>query len=317
MRQNNTTLYILAGILWAIQTVFALINVFTGEVEGLGMIIGIGLAVLEGICAYALFVGDTYRFHGSIKILSIAISIAAGIVALYMLKLMSFAPGITLGIILLLGLLVAEYWALTSVAAKADENEPLDSCWYIPGALYVATVVFSYLFVKSIANKYGLSLNVAGSLISDNLVTLIFSLAVFFITGYAFYDAQKGAINNGPVPPHNTNYPMGGSGGPDSSSVFGNLYSNSFKQQNMGGTQNINNQFANNQQANMNPYNTQNNAYGNSAYTNTPNNSYGNNMNNNTSNNVNGNNSLGSSSDVSGAESDKPSGSSMFTLKKD
>lgn len=303
MRQNNTTLYVLAGILWAIQTLFALINVFTGEVEGLGMIIGIGLAVLEGICAYALFVGDTYRFHGSIKILSIAISVAAGIVALYMMKLMSIAPGITLGIILLLGLLVAEYWALTSVAAKADENEPLDNCWYIPGALYLATVVFSYLFVKSIANKYGMKLDVAGSLISDNLVTLIFSLAVFFITGYAFFDAQKSAVNNGPTPPQNTNYPMG-PGGPDSSSVFGNLYSNSFKQQNMGGTQNINNQFANNQQANMNPYNTQNNAYGNSAYTNTP-------------NNANGNNSLGSSSDVSGAESEKPSGSSMFTLKKD
>ena len=128
MRQNNTTLDILAGILWAIQTLFALINVFTGEIETLGMIIGLGMAVLEGICAYALFIGDTYRFHGSIKILSIAISVAAGIVALYMLRLMSFVPGVTLGIILLLGLLVAEYWSLTSVSAKADENEPLDNC---------------------------------------------------------------------------------------------------------------------------------------------------------------------------------------------
>ena len=281
MRQNNTTLYILAGILWAIQTLFALINVFTGEIETLGMIIGLGMAVLEGICAYALFVGDTYRFHGSIKILSIAISVAAGIVALYMLRLMSFAPGVTLGIILLLGLLVAEYWSLTSVSAKADENEPLDNCWYIPGAIYVATVVFTYLFVNSIANKYGISLNVAGSLISDNLVTLIFGLAVFFITGYAFYDAQKSAINNDPTPPQNTNFPMGGQSGPDSSSVFGNLYSNSYKQQNMGGTQNINN------------------------------------MNNNEPNNANGNNSYDSTSETSGTESDKPSGSSMFTLKKD
>ncbi len=281
MRQNNTTLYILAGILWAIQTLFALINVFTGEIETLGMIIGLGMAVLEGICAYALFIGDTYRFHGSIKILSIAISVAAGIVALYMLRLMSFVPGVTLGIILLLGLLVAEYWSLTSVSAKADENEPLDNCWYIPGAIYVATVVFTYLFVNSIANKYGISLNVAGSLISDNLVTLIFGLAVFFITGYAFYDAQKSAINNDPRPPQNTNFPMGGQSGPDSSSVFGNLYSNSYKQQNMGGTQNINN------------------------------------MNNNEPNNANGNNSYDSTSETSGAESDKPSGSSMFTLKKD
>ena len=281
MRQNNTTLYILAGILWAIQTLFALINVFTGEIETLGMIIGLGMAVLEGICAYALFIGDTYRFHGSIKILSIAISVAAGIVALYMLRLMSFVPGVTLGIILLLGLLVAEYWSLTSVSAKADENEPLDNCWYIPGAIYVATVVFTYLFVNSIANKYGISLNVAGSLISDNLVTLIFGLAVFFITGYAFYDAQKSAINNDPGPPQNTNFPMGGQSGPDSSSVFGNLYSNSYKQQNMGGTQNINN------------------------------------MNNNEPNNANGNNSYDSTSETSGAESDKPSGSSMFTLKKD
>lgn len=137
------------------------------------------------------------------------------------------------------------------------------------------------MFVNSIANKYGISLNVAGSLISDNLVTLIFGLAVFFITGYAFYDAQKSAINNDPRPPQNTNFPMGGQSGPDSSSVFGNLYSNSYKQQNMGGTQNINN------------------------------------MNNNEPNNANGNNSYDSTSETSGAESDKPSGSSMFTLKKD
>ncbi len=299
MRQNNTTLYVLAGILWALQTIFTLINAFTGEVETLAIIIGLGIAALEGICAYALFIGDTYKFHGSIKILSIIISVAVGIVLTQLIKILSYLPGIGFGLIILLLLLASVYWALVSVSEKADENEPLDKYWYIPGALYLISVVFSYMLVKSMENKYGLSLNVAGSLISDNLVTLIFGLAVFFITGYAFYDAQRGVGNNGPTPPQNTNIPMGG---PDSSSVFGNLYSNGYQQQNMGGAPGNN----------MNPYN----AAMNNAYNPTQNNAYGN-FNNTVQNNAYGSNASDNVSETNNVENEKPSGSGMFTLKKD
>ena len=217
MRQNNTVFYTIAGVFWTIQTVLALINLVTGEAEGLGMLIGIGLTVIEGICAYALFTGDTYKFYKSIKILSIAITVSAVIIFLTMIRLLSILPGVFLGLMLLLALLSAQYWALTDVAKKTDDNDSVEKSWYIPGIIYLVSIIFSYAYLQSIVSKYGVDMNVGGALISDNLVMLIFGVALFFFTGYSFYYAQKSAVNNISAYQSGQNYP---------NNAYNNVYSN-------------------------------------------------------------------------------------------
>ena len=84
----------------------------------------------------------------------------------------------------------------------ADDNEPVDKFWYVPGVIYLITIVFSYAMVSSIASKYDINVNSIGGLISDNLIMLIFGATMYFITGYAFYDAQKQAVGNAPATPN-------------------------------------------------------------------------------------------------------------------
>lgn len=228
MRQNNTVFYKIAGIFWTIQTILGLVNVFTGEVEGLGMLIGIGLMICEGICAYALFTGDTYKFYTCIKILSIAVTVAVVIIALASIRILSIIPGVYLGMMLVLGLLVADYWFLTDVSKKADDNISVEKNWYIPGVIYLVTILVSYAFVESVASKYGLNMDVGSVLISDNLVMLIFGTALFFFTGYGFYEAQKSAVNGGAAYASEQNMQNNVSNG--AMNVFGNIYNNNQRQ---------------------------------------------------------------------------------------
>lgn len=249
MKRYDTAYFIIAGVFWAIQTVLSLINVFSSEIEGLGMIIGIGLVVCEGLCAYALFIGDAYKFYNNIKILSIAVTVAVVIIVLALIRMLSILPGVFLGMVLVLGLLVADYWSLTDVAKKADDNISVEKSWFIPGAIYLATIIVSYAFVQSIASKYGVNMDVGSVLISDNLVMLIFSTALFFFTGYAFNAAQNSVIDatssNQPSQNYQNNVPNFGS------NVFGNIQNYS------GNVQNENVQSQNEQTQNVQNENVQ------------------------------------------------------------
>lgn len=239
MRQNNTVFYKIAGVFWAIQVILGLVNAFTGEAEGLGMLIGIGLVICEGVCAYALFTGDTYKFYISIKILSIAVTVAVVIIALGLIRILSIIPGVYLGMMLVLGLLVADYWSLTDVSQKADENISVEKNWYIPGVIYLVTIIVSYAFVQSVASKYGVNMEIGAALISDNLVMLIFGTALFFFTGYAFYEAQKSAVNGGTAYTPNRNFENNVPNG--AMNVFGNIYTNN-QGQNQYYNPNVNNE---------------------------------------------------------------------------
>ena len=202
MRQNNTVMYKLAGVFWIIQTILTFINIFTEKEEGIALVISLVMATLYAVCAYGLFVGDTYKFYKSIKIFTIIIYVACGIVILSMFSIIAYVGGLAIVMMLIVGMLAAEYWSLTKLAGMADDNEPVDKFWYVPGVIYLVTVIISYLLVQSVVSKYSLNDNVMGGLISDNIIMLIFGTAMYFITGYAFYDAQKQAVSN--VPPAQT-----------------------------------------------------------------------------------------------------------------
>lgn len=202
MRQNNTVLFKLAGVFWIIQTILAVIDIFTEQSEGLALVTGLVMAVLYAVCAYGLFIGDTYKFYKSIKIFSIIIYIACGIVILSMFSIIAYVGGLAIAMMIVFGMLAAEFWSLTKLAGMADDNEPVDKFWYVPGVIYLVTIILSFLMVQSIASKYDINGNVMGGLISDNIVILIFGTAMYFITGYAFYDSQKQAAAN--VPPAQT-----------------------------------------------------------------------------------------------------------------
>ncbi|MBQ9199904.1 MAG: hypothetical protein IJ141_06955 [Lachnospiraceae bacterium] len=202
MRQNNTVMFKLAGVFWIIQTILAVIDIFTEQSEGLAFVIGLVMAALYAVCAYGLFIGDTYKFYKSIKIFSIIIYVACGIVILSMFSIIAYVGGLAIVMMIVIGMLAAEYWSLTKLAGMADDNEPVDKFWYVPGVIYLVTIILSFLMVQSITSKYDINGNVMGGLISDNIVMLIFGTAMYFITGYAFYDSQKQAVTN--VPPAQT-----------------------------------------------------------------------------------------------------------------
>lgn len=202
MRQNNTVLYKIAGIFWGIQTILSLTSIFSEDAQGISIVIGLAIAALYGVCAYGLFIGDTYKFYKSIKIFSIILYVACGIVILSAFSVISLIGGIAVVLILVYLMLAAEFWSLTKLAGMADDNEPVDKFWYVPGVIYLITIVFSYAMVSSIASKYDINVNSIGGLISDNLIMLIFGTTMYFITGYAFYDAQKQAVGNAPATPN-------------------------------------------------------------------------------------------------------------------
>ena len=72
--------------------------------------------------------------------------------------------------IVIVALIIAEFWVLTKLAGMADDNEPVDRFWFVPGVIYVFNTVFSYIFMNSLAATYSLNLSAFGGLNTDNVI---------------------------------------------------------------------------------------------------------------------------------------------------
>ena len=295
MREIKTAWYNVAGALWAVQAVLSVINIFSGEQNTVGIGAALGNVVCYILCAVGMFSGEINRFHTGIKALSIYISVVGGlaILALLMIVFVGAMYGLGLFIIimmLILGLVIAQYWMLTKIAEKADDNISIEKEWFMPGVLYGIAQILGYIMLGYLANKMDgeYQLN-AGGVLSGSIISIIFGLAMLLTTGYAFYDGQKGMNTSGAGGYNNSfdDIPMVN---PTARATGPYIY-NPSKQ--------VNNQYADNQNTQSgNPYSINQN---NSTY-------------------YNGSapqNETASQENNTGAANTQSTGSSKFTLKKD
>ena len=203
MREIKTAWYNVAGALWAVQAVLSVINIFSGEQNTVGIAAALGIVACYILCAVGMFSGEISKFHTGIKALSIYISVVGGlaIVALLMIVFVGAMFGLGLFIIimmLILGLVIAQYWMLTKIAEKADDNISIEKEWFMPGVLYGIAQILGYIMLGYLANKTDgeYQLNVGG-ILSGSIISIIFGLAMLLTTGYAFYDGQKGMNTSG------------------------------------------------------------------------------------------------------------------------
>ncbi|MBQ9609902.1 MAG: hypothetical protein IJV15_10735 [Lachnospiraceae bacterium] len=203
MREIKTVWYNIAGVFWTIQAVLSIVGIFSGEQTLISTIAVIGIAVCYILCAIGMFSGEISRFYIGIKALSIYISVVGGlsITGLLMLIFVSAMFGFgffIIAMIIMLGLVIAQYWMLTKIAEKADDNISIEKEWYIPGVLYGVVQIVGYFLVGYLAKKLDgdYQLN-AGGILAGNIISIIFGLAMLLTTGYAFYDGQKGMSKSG------------------------------------------------------------------------------------------------------------------------